>query len=238
MLKARGLNYDKLSGGLTDINLDVEKGEVLVIIGANSCGKSLLLDKLADPDSEYSGSISAYHFQSRSEAEKYRSQIGYLPQSFTPPLHLTGYEYLDIIGALYYLEPNVRTEKIIKLAKEFNCSRGLYTVMERLSLATRQRIGLIATLLAEPPILLWDEPIQYLDNQGQGVALDLLRRHVASNGCAVIATNDLVLAEQIGSYFCLLEEGRVVTKGTLAELAHQAQSKKDLTDIYHRLLRK
>ncbi len=238
MLKARGLSYEKLSGGLTDINLDVDKGEVLVLVGPNGCGKSLIIERLADPDSEYSGSISAYHFQSRSDAEKYRSQIGYLPQSFLPPLHLTGYEYLDIIGALYYLEPSSRTEKIIGLAKNLNCSRGLYTVMERVSLATRQRIGLIATLLAEPPILLWDEPLQYLDSHGQSVALDQLNRHIGNNGCAVIATNDLLFAEQIGNYFCIIDEGRIIAEGTLGELTHQAQSKKDLTDIYHRLLRK
>src|SRR5579872_1585554 len=121
MLKVGGLSVEKALLKITDVTFEVNKGEILSIIGSNGSGKSIIIERIANPESDYTGTVTVNHYKSRTEAEKYKSQIGYLPQAFHPPLHLTGYEFLEIIGSLYNLEGEARSKKIINLAKTFLC---------------------------------------------------------------------------------------------------------------------
>lgn len=232
MLKVRGLTVQRSNLELTNLSFDVNRGDILALIGPNGCGKSAILELIADPDSSYNGTISLNHFSSRENGDRYKTQLGYLPQHFLPPLHLTGYEFLEMVGSLYYLDKKNRDDRIFIMSKEFNCDQQLYRVIEHLSSADRQRIGLMATLLAEPPLLIWDEPTTFLDYETLAAAKLALKKRVASGGAAVVATNDLKLAETVASRIMILDDGQVVAEGTIAELSHHAQTPKNLGDIY------
>lgn len=236
MLKVRELTIQKPSLEVNNLNLDINRGDVLVLIGPNGSGKSAILERIADPDLSYQGSISLNHFSSKENGDRYRAQIGYLPQNFTPPLHLTGYEFLEMVGSLFYLDKKNRLDRVIELSQNFNCTHQLYRVLDQVSLADRQKVGLIATLLAEPPVLIWDEPTAFIDYETQLVTKAALKKRVADGGTAIIATNDLGFAESVASQIIVLDEGQVVAEGSLAELSHHAQTKKNLGEIYLHLI--
>jgi ABC-2 type transport system ATP-binding protein len=236
MLKVRGLIVEKPLLTLSNITFEVNKGEIVALIGPNASGKSAILERIADPYAEYKGSIVVNHFNAQTEPDRYQHQLGYLPEHFTPPLHLTGYEFLEIIGSLYQMDGNERSKRIVHLANTLDCQKEIYTVMERVSLAVRQKVGLIAALLAEPAVLILDEPLTYLDEDARIIIIKLLKEQAKKDTSIIISTNDLALAEEVAEYFVIIREGEVIADGTLAELSHTAQTAKALPEIYRELV--
>ncbi len=238
MLKVRNLSLLHRPGQeLIDINLHIGRGEVLVLLGPNGSGKSALIEAVTDPEINYQGDVILNHYKANSEPDKVRAQMGVLLDRPELPSYLNGFEYLEFVGTFYHLTGEERTARILKMAQYFDCQRHLYTTIERVSLAVRQKIALIASLLAEPAVLVWDEPFQHLDYEAQVVALSALEDAVKRGASVLVSTNNLAVAEQIGSYFVVLQNGQIAAEGSLTQLAHQAQSSKDLTVIYPRIVR-
>src|SRR5665213_1544685 len=155
MLSIRHLSVVGLGkkSGLSDISLEVTKGELVAIVGPNGAGKSLLLRTIADPDIRFDGDIIVNHFHNRTEPTKAKIQIGYSSPSLGIEKHLTGFEYLELIGSFYQLSGRARVDRITTLAQKFHCLDGLYTLLERQSPALHQKVWLMSSLLHQPPLL-------------------------------------------------------------------------------------
>jgi ABC-2 type transport system ATP-binding protein len=240
MLSVRHLTIDSPNqeNQLNDISFEAEKGEILAVIGRNGAGKSLLLRAIADPDIRFRGEITVNHFQSRREAEKVKLQIGYAAQELHLEPYLTGFEYLELIGSFYHLSSSLRVNRILELARKFRCLDGLYSLLERQGPALQQKVGLISSLLHQPPLIIWDEPLLLLDQTAREAALGELKSEVAKGATALIATNDLGLAEMVGDRVIVLDHGQLVTEGTFAQLQHLTGAHKtDLVTIFDHLVR-
>lgn len=233
MLKVRSLSITHSAEvELTDISLTVGRGEVVAVIGPEDAGAALLLSAVANPDTEYLGEVIVSHYKAKSEPEKVRLMIGALNQPFEPPLHLTGFEYLELIGSFYGLAPNERAERIVSLANLLSCSRSIYTVMERVSPAVKQKVGLMASVISSPPVIIWDEPLLFLDPGGQKAVGELLAELTKSSTAVLLSSHNLELVEAVASNIVVLKHGQVAAEGSLTELARLAQTDKDLTKIF------
>ncbi len=237
MLKVRNLSVlHTPSTALSEISLTAGRGEVVGLIGPEDSGASLLLRTISTPDSNYQGDVIVSHYKARTEPDRVRLMIGALLQPFQPPLHLTGFEYLELVGTFYGLTPGERASRIIALAELLNCSRSIYGVMERVSVAVRQKVGLMASVLINPPVVIWDEPTLHLDPDGQQ-RLRTLLAELRTNGASILMTsNDLGLVEETASTIILLKSGRVVAEGSLSELGSLAQTEKHLAKIFPKLI--
>lgn len=225
------------TSGLHDISLTVDPGEIVAIIGRNGSGKSLLARVIADPDIRFDGEITINHFNARKERDKAKLQVGFAASSHETEPYLTGFEYLEMIGSFCHLSAADRHQKILSLARKFRALDELYTLGERQSPATMQKISLIASLLASPPILVWDEPTQFLDEFGRQAAVSELLAAIKAGGCAVVATSDLMLAEAVADRIIVLDHGQLLTEGTPSQLEHLAGThKKDLAAAFAHLL--
>jgi ABC-2 type transport system ATP-binding protein len=221
---------------LLNISLEVERGECLVVIGPNGSGKSLLTQTIATGENDYTGEIVINHYNLRKDRHKALLHIGYLPNEFLPELHLTGAEYLDMVGSFYQLSPNSRLEKILTLSERFNCKSQLYSLTEGVGRSVRQKIGLITSLLHQPDNLVWDEPLLYLDESAQKTTIEILQDHIKNNGSALIATNNLDFAEIIADKIVVIHDGQILALGTLKQLFNQFKSThKSLHDLYYQL---
>lgn len=218
------LKHVSVAHHLRDVSFSLAKGEVIVIIGPNGSGKSLLCRVIADPDIRLSGEITVNHFSSQREPGKVKLQIGYATTSNQIEPYLTGFEYLEMIGSFYHLAPAARQSRILALAQQFRCLDQLYTLGERLSAAEAQKIGLMASLLAEPTLLVWDEPTQFLDETSRQAVLNELKAALKAGASAVVATNDLALAQTIADRIIVLDRGQMVTEGTPSQLEQLARS--------------
>jgi ABC-2 type transport system ATP-binding protein len=148
----------KENRGLLPISLEIEKGELLAIIGHNGAGKSTLLKMLANwhlPDSGHV-LIDGVDLKSRSVVVR---KVGFVPE--VPNLFdFFSVEYNLKLFARLFQVPYLRIEEILK---EFDLLSFRSTKIQDLSKGLRQRVSIGRTLLADPPVLLFDEPTSGLD---------------------------------------------------------------------------
>ena len=179
MISARGLGRrfgDKRA--LVDVDVDVERGEFLLVTGPNGAGKTTLLRLFAGLLVPTSGEL---------EVTTNRARVGFLAHEPLVYRELTPLENLDLYGRLYRIPE--RRERIGMLLERFGLwdARGEQT--GDLSRWTLQRLALCRALLHEPDLVLLDEPFSSLDATGTDVLLDELARLMEERRTIVIASH-------------------------------------------------
>src|SRR5262245_7568695 len=169
MIHARGLGRrfgDKRV--LSDIDLDVARGEFVLVTGANGSGETTLLRLIAGLSAPTAGEI---------EVELDRSRLGFLGHEPLVYGELTPLENLDLYGRLYRIPE--RRERAGALLERFGLWAARNEQTSSLSRGMLQRLALSRTLLHEPDLLLLDEPFAALDAAGADLLLDELGRSVS-----------------------------------------------------------
>jgi ABC-type multidrug transport system ATPase subunit len=175
MIRARGVGRrfgDKRV--LTGVDLDVERGEFLLVTGANGSGKTTLLRLVAGLIVPTSGEL---------EVEMDRSRLGFLGHEPLVYRELTPLENLDLYGRLYRVPE--RRERIGMLLERFGLWDARNESTASLSRGMLQRLALSRTLLHDPELLLLDEPFAALDAAGAELLLDELASTVAGRTVVV-----------------------------------------------------
>ncbi|MBI4948064.1 ABC transporter ATP-binding protein [Candidatus Berkelbacteria bacterium] len=236
MLKVKNLTVEYSSEkNLNDINLTVDNSSVVAVLGENQSGKSLLLKTIANCDSEHGGQVVINHFKAETEPDKAKLIMSYSPEIPDIPKQLTGFEYLELVANIYDLNSTDRISAINNLADILDIKDKLQTTIEYLSFATRKKISVIAAFLADRPVVLLDNPTLFQDYFSQQAIKQLIINRKES--CSIlVATNDLIFAEDIADKFVFIKNGEIFAAGTIDELSHQAQTKKSIEQIYKQIL--
>ncbi len=202
---------------LTAIDLHIQAGEAVAIIGASGSGKSTLLGLLAGLDNPSSGSISLLGTCLNQLDEDRRAQlragkVGFVFQSFHLLPGLTALE--NVMLPLELTGDSRAKPQAIQLLEQVGLSHRLHHTPQQLSGGEQQRVALARAFAGQPQILFADEPTGNLDqNTGQRV-IDLLFKLRAEQGTAlVLVTHDTELAKQCDRRY-LLDNGRIVPDTT------------------------
>lgn len=225
MLKVQDLAARATNEHLNGLSFEVPNGQVLAVVGKSDSGKHLLGEVLADSSLIKAGEVNANSYRHRTHRQKAQIQTGYLANPVQLEEFLTGFELLDLIGSLYHLSPKDRSRMIESLATALDLVSDLYGVIELASLATRQKIGLTATLIHSPKIIILDEPTQYLDFAGQDRVEKLIIDQAHQGSSIVLITDNLELAERRADNIIILELGQKMLEGTLQQLTNQTKSR-------------
>ena len=165
------------------VDADVPPGQCLVVTGANGTGKSTLLKIIAGLLRPESGAVT------------FDGVRGYAAPDVQIYGELTGLENLAFFARLRGA-PDAPSESLLA---EVGLARGRgRDLVSAYSSGMRQRLKLAVSRIGDPPLLLWDEPTSTLDGAGKARADDILARHRANGGLAVVATNDPAEAERWG----------------------------------------
>ena len=165
------------------VDADVPPGRCLVVTGANGAGKSTLLKIIAGLLRPESGTVA------------FDGARGYAAPDVQLYGELTGLENLAFFARLRGV-PDAPGESLLA---EVGLARGRgRDLVSAYSSGMRQRLKLAVSRVGDPPLLLWDEPTATLDGAGKARADDILTRHRADGGLAVVATNDPAEAERWG----------------------------------------
>lgn len=233
MLKINQLSARSAYEHLDDISFVVESGELIAVVGPELSGKRLLGQVIAGQEPARSGLVSVNHYRIDNQPVKARRQIGYLPGQSSLPPSLTGFEYLDLVGAIYRLAPQERLSRIQTLITELDFSQTAYSVLEQVSPASRHKIALAAALIHQPSVIVLDEPLQYLDFAGQIRATELMKAAQSEGAAIILITDNLNLAEQWADHFAVLDNGQMIAGGTLKQLTNQTRpTTHDLPGVY------
>lgn len=223
MLRAGGLrkSYGDLVA-LHSLDLEVSAGTVLGLLGPNGAGKTTAIRILTTVLAPDSGRFSVAGVSDREPAE-IRRRIGALPESAGYPPAQTAREWLVYHGRLYGESARAAGATADQLLDAVGLHDRAGTRIGRLSRGMRQRLGIARALVNSPQVLFLDEPTLGLDPAGQRQILALIAGIANDLGSTVVlSTHSLAEVEQVCTRVVILNRGRLVADGTVAEVARRA----------------
>lgn len=219
---------------LKGVNLEVNKGQIIGYIGPNGAGKSTTVKIMLGLVQGYTGEVKILGQDISDGKVDYKKRIGYVPEVAEIYDNLTAAEYLTFIGELYGLEYEDVDEKAKKLMKMFGIEDVYNSRMTSYSKGMRQKVLLISSLLHNPDILFYDEPLSGLDANSVMVVKEILRE-LASQGKTIFYSSHIMeVVEKISNRIILIKDGQIVADGSFEELKHKC-SEGSLEEIFNQL---
>ncbi|MGZ7043822.1 MAG: ATP-binding cassette domain-containing protein [Methanobacterium sp.] len=210
-------SYGKIRA-LNEVNLEISKGEIFVLLGANGSGKSTLLKTIATLYSPDQGQISILEKDGIKESSKIKSQIGVLFDNIIHWEKLTGYENAWFFARSYGLSRDKTRSGLDELFTKFNLFDNRDDPVSTYSYGMRRKLALIETLVHKPKLLLLDEPSMGLDYISRLVLYDLINKEIGNDTTVIIATNDVSEATTLAQRVALMQKGNILAVGSPSEL--------------------
>jgi ABC-2 type transport system ATP-binding protein len=187
------------------------------LLGPNGAGKTTTLRLLLGLQRPTAGHAEVFGNRCGSNATNVRRLIGYLPTHPKLPGNLRPVEYLDLLGQLCRLPAAIRKPRMTSLLRAVGLLGATDQRIHTFSTGMCTRLGIAASLIADPPLLLWDEPTAGLDPAARRFTLDLIRE-LGKTRTVVIATHILSDIDQICDHVGVMHEGRMIFSGTMHDM--------------------
>lgn len=207
---------------LKNINTEIKKGEVVVIIGPSGSGKSTFLRSLNLLEEPTEGTIL---FENRDITDKhanvnlYRQKIGMVFQHFNLFPHMTILKNMTL-APIKLLK--MSEEDAGKMAMDYLKRVGLEEKADsypnQLSGGQKQRIAIVRALCMQPDVLLFDEPTSALDPEMVGEVLEVMKDLAKSGMTMLVVTHEMGFAKEVGSRVLFMDDGRIVEENTPDEI--------------------
>ncbi len=199
--------------GIVEVDLVVEAGRVMGLVGANGAGKTTLMRTMLDLIHPDSGSLRLHGLDSRAASVAIRRRTTYLPGELVLPPRLTG---RGVVERYLAARRDVGVDRVTALARDLDLD--LDRAVGGLSKGNRQKLGLLLAFAPDADLLVLDEPTSGLDPFLQRRFAELVA-HATSRGAAVLLSSHVMAeVEQVADSVALMREGRVVTVEPLAAL--------------------
>lgn len=217
------------------LSFTVHGGEIFGFLGPNGAGKTTTMKMIVGLLRPTRGEavVGGHNVQEEPVAAKATS--GYLPEE--PHLYpkLSGREFLRFVGDLFGMTPAQTEQRSDELLRLFDLGEDGDNLIESYSHGMRQKTGIAAALMPDPPVLVLDEPTSGLDPKSARLIKDILRQ-MADRGAAVfLSTHILEIAEQMCDRIGILKQGELIAMGTMDELRGMSAEEGSLEDIFLRL---
>jgi ABC-2 type transport system ATP-binding protein len=201
-----------------DVDLRVSAGEVLALLGPNGAGKTTTIRMLAAILQPTRGWARVADFDVLRNPNEVRSRVGLLTE--VPGLYerMKAREYLDFFGQLYRFPEVERERRIGHLVERLGLARALDARIGTLSKGLQQKLAIVRAMLHNPLVLLLDEPTSAMDPHSARLVRDSLAALRDERRAIVICTHNLAEAETLADRIAIIKRGRIITKGTPAEL--------------------
>jgi ABC-2 type transport system ATP-binding protein len=235
-LEARGLIkcYTAVPA-VSDISFSLNSGEVLGCLGPNGSGKSTTVRMLTGLSEPTRGQVLWCGKNIQDDLVGYRARLGYVPEEADLYPFLSGWEYLELVGTLRGLAAQQLAKKIGAMLELFSLHPHRYSAIGTYSKGMRQRILLIAALLHDPELLIFDEPLSGLDVTSALIVKNLIKG-LGERGKAVFyCSHVLEVVEKVCSHIMILRQGRVLTYAPTSDV-QQAFGQTDLEHAFVHLV--
>ncbi len=202
---------------LRELDLRVPAGRITVLLGPNGAGKTTAIRLLTTILPPTSG---RFRVAGETEPARIRQRIGALPESAGYPGRQTGAEYVRYHARLFGLSRADAAAVTDRLLAEVRLTDRATSRIATYSRGMRQRLGIARALVNDPAVVFLDEPTLGLDPAGQREVLAMISAMASARGVTVVlSTHALAEVEQTCDRVLILDHGRVVAEGTVAEIA-------------------
>jgi len=202
---------------LDGINLKITNG-MFGLLGANGAGKSSLMRTIASLQEPSSGSISFNDIDVVKQPHEIRKKLGYLPQEFGVYPKISAEKLLNHLAILKgILNKKERKEQVTALLQQVNLYQHRKKAVYTFSGGMRQRFGIAQALLANPKLIIVDEPTAGLDPEESNRFLNLLSE-IGENVIVILSTHIVEDVRDLCPKMAILSNGKIITQGNPSEL--------------------
>jgi ABC-2 type transport system ATP-binding protein len=214
-------NVSKRFAGISaveDVSFTARAGEITGYLGPNGSGKSTTMKMITGLIEMSSGTILFNGEPIRRDLISFKQRLGYVPEEPHLYAHLSGLEYLVMVGQLRNLPDKPAAERIDGLLHLFSLHGDRHSSISAYSKGMRQKVLLIAALLHNPDLILLDEPFSGLD-VSSGLILRSLIQELAARGKVVLfSSHELETVERVCSHIVILHRGKIVADDSIERL--------------------
>ena len=225
-------NFGKLKA-LEGVNLNVEKKEVVVLIGPSGSGKSTLLRCLNYLEVPDSGTITVdgQTIDSKTDIDKLRADMGMVFQRFNLFPHLTVAQNITLAPIkIRQLSEKEALERAKELLTRVGLSEKENAYPEQLSGGQQQRVAIARALAMQPKVMLFDEPTSALDPEMVKEVLDVMENLALGGMTMIVVTHEMGFAKHVGKRVIFMDEGKIVEEGLPEEIFNNC--KKERTRLF------
>src|SRR6195256_6310200 len=206
------------------VDLLVERGEILVLLGQNGAGKSTTLRCLGGILRPDAGLIELDGLRLPDRLDEVRARLGVVPDQARLYGRNTAPEYLDHFGFLYGVPKEARRKRIAALLERFELADRKTTVLAAYSRGMAQKVALIRATLHDPDWIFCDEPTAGLDPVAAADMRHYLGEQRARGAALIVTTHVLGEGELMADRIAIMRRGVIVTTGTLDELRRESSA--------------
>ncbi len=201
---------------VSDVSLTLERGEIFGLLGPNGAGKTSAIKMILGLTRPTAGAVL---LDGRDPGDPLaRRRLGYLPENPCFYDHLTAAEYLDLVGALFGIEPYARRRRADALLTRLDLAGHAKKPLRKFSKGMTQRLGICQALLNEPNLLVLDEPMSGLDPIGRAEVKQILREERDRGATVLMSSHVLAETETLCDRVGILNAGRLVEVGSVKGL--------------------
>lgn len=220
---------------LKNVSFTVKKGQIVALLGENGAGKSTLLRILSGFIEADSGAVENDDIQLSANRLDFLNRIGYVQEVSALYGEMNVFEYLQFVADIRRIAPEKQAERIKQVVDLLELKDVVTQKNDTLSKGYKKRTELAAVLLAEPDILLLDEPTEGLD-PNQKFAIRKIIKKYAKGHAVILSTHVLEDVEAVADRVLLLHRGELLIDAKLADFKKKAQN--DLLESFRQITKK
>ena len=219
-----------------NVSFTLAEGEILGYLGPNGSGKSTTVKMITGMIEPSDGKIFFRGQNIHTDLSTYRTHLGYVPEEAQVYTHLSGLEYLQLVGRLRGMEEKLIDQKARAMLKLLSLEGSQYSAISDYSKGMKQRVLIAAALMHDPQLLIFDEPLSGLDAVTARLFKDLLVLLAREGKAILYISHVLEVVERVCDRVIILAKGQVVADASPSSLTGLMKLP-DLESVFAQLVR-
>jgi len=200
------------------VSLEVQSGQVLVLLGQNGAGKTTTVRMLTSILRPSSGRAWICGYDVVQQADKVRGSVGVLTENHGLYARMRADEYLEFYASLYGINAVQARPRIAAMLDQFGLADARKKRLGEFSKGMRQKLALVRAIIHDPPVLLLDEPTSAMDPESARMVRDSIQS-LRSNGRSILlCTHNLAEAEELADKVAIIHQGRILLNDSVDQV--------------------
>lgn len=215
-----------------NVSFDIPRGQLCGLLGPNGAGKTTLFRLLMGILKATSGTLLIDGKDAFEHRVETKSLVGFLPDEPVFYSYLSGREILELSASMHGLDSSEIMSQMMPLIDRLHLTDDMQNYAEEYSRGMKKKLGLLLALLHRPKLLILDEPTNGLDVESTHLFYDLMREEAARGTTILFSTHLMDQVSKLCTHGIIINEGTIITKGSLDELRSSFDEAASLEDIF------